>query len=135
MVWTHKSQEIGIKFTITDCSNFDKRCSGARIVSSLFYYYCTIVKICWIRQKSKNVCLFTANHVWLFIHLNFGQGYAEIRSYVSKVQTFCQKTNVCLGLYSEQKWYEKWHSFWHLWARADDKCKIVCSPFLTYKMQ
>ena len=33
--------EIGIKFTITDCSNFDKRCSGAHFVSFLFYYSCT----------------------------------------------------------------------------------------------
>ena len=29
VVITQKGQEIGIKFTITDCSNFDKRCSGA----------------------------------------------------------------------------------------------------------
>ena len=35
-----KSQEIGIKFTSTDCSNFDKRCSGAHFVSFLFYSYC-----------------------------------------------------------------------------------------------
>ena len=34
-------QVIHIKFTITDCSNFDKRCSGAHFVSFLFYYYCT----------------------------------------------------------------------------------------------
>ena len=33
--------EIGMKFTITDCSDFDKRCSGAHFVSFLFYYYCT----------------------------------------------------------------------------------------------
>ena len=33
-----KNQEIGIKFTITDCSNFDKRCSSAHFVSFLFYY-------------------------------------------------------------------------------------------------
>ena len=35
-----KSQEICIKFTITDCSNFDKRCSGAYFVPFLFYHYC-----------------------------------------------------------------------------------------------
>ena len=34
------SQEIGIKFTIIDCSNFDKRCSGTHFVSFLVYYYC-----------------------------------------------------------------------------------------------
>ena len=42
MVQTPKSQEIGIKFTVTDCSNFDERCSGAHFVSFLFYYYCII---------------------------------------------------------------------------------------------
>ena len=42
MVWTQKSQEIGIKFTITDCSNFDKWYSGAHFVSFLFYYYCNL---------------------------------------------------------------------------------------------
>ena len=30
-----KSQEIGIKFTIIDYSNFDKQCSGAHFVSFL----------------------------------------------------------------------------------------------------
>ena len=38
---TQKSQEIDIKFTITDHSNFDKRCSGAHFVYFLFCYYCT----------------------------------------------------------------------------------------------
>ena len=42
---TKKSQEIVIKFTFTDYSNFDKRCSGAHFVSFLFYYYCTKVVI------------------------------------------------------------------------------------------
>ena len=42
VVETQKSQEIGIKFTITDSSNFDKRCSGAHFVSFLFYYYFTL---------------------------------------------------------------------------------------------
>ena len=36
-----KSQEICIKFTITDCSNSDKRCSDAHFVPLLFYYNCT----------------------------------------------------------------------------------------------
>ena len=31
---------MAFKFTITDCSNFDKQCSGAHFVSLLFYYYC-----------------------------------------------------------------------------------------------
>ena len=35
-----KSQEIGIEFTTTDCSNFDKRCSDAHFMTFLFYYYC-----------------------------------------------------------------------------------------------
>ena len=43
MVEIQKSQEIGIKFTTIDCSNFDKRCSGAHFVSFLFYYYCTFI--------------------------------------------------------------------------------------------
>ena len=34
-----KSQEIGIEFTITDCSNFDKRCSGA-----LSYFVTTVLQ-------------------------------------------------------------------------------------------
>ena len=37
-----KSQEIGIKLTITDCSNFENRCSGAHFVSFLSYYNCTL---------------------------------------------------------------------------------------------
>ena len=37
---TQKSQEIGIKLTITDYSNFDKWCSDAHFVSFLFPYYC-----------------------------------------------------------------------------------------------
>ena len=41
MVLTQKSQEIGIKLTITHCPNFDKQCSGAHFVSFLLYYYCT----------------------------------------------------------------------------------------------
>ena len=40
MVEPPKGHEIVIKFTNTDCSNFDKRCSGANFVSFLFYYYC-----------------------------------------------------------------------------------------------
>ena len=42
MVWTQKSQKIGIKFTITDWSSFDKQCSDAHFVSFLFYYYCKV---------------------------------------------------------------------------------------------
>ena len=38
-----KSQEIGIKFTITDCSNFDKGCSGAHLCLS--YFITTVIKI------------------------------------------------------------------------------------------
>ena len=40
MVLPQKSQEIGIKFSIIDCSNIVKRWSGAHFVSFLFYYYC-----------------------------------------------------------------------------------------------
>ena len=40
MVNPEKSQEIGTKFTFIDCSNFDKRRSGAHFVSFLFYNYC-----------------------------------------------------------------------------------------------
>ena len=36
-----KSQEIGMKYTITDCSNFDKQCSSAHFVSFLFYCNCS----------------------------------------------------------------------------------------------
>ena len=45
MVQTKKSQEIGIKFTITDCSNFDKQSSGAHFLSFLFYHYCNEMAI------------------------------------------------------------------------------------------
>ena len=38
-----KNQEIGIKFTIIECSNFDEQCSGAHFVSFLFYYYCNMI--------------------------------------------------------------------------------------------
>ena len=41
MVQIPKSQEIFVKFTIAECSNFDKRCSNAHFVPFLFYYYCT----------------------------------------------------------------------------------------------
>ena len=37
-----KKRQVGIKFIITDCSNFDKRRSGAHFVSFLFQYYCTL---------------------------------------------------------------------------------------------
>jgi len=45
-------QEISIKFTITDCQNFDKRCSCTHFSSFFFYYYCTLLyllheKSCW----------------------------------------------------------------------------------------
>ena len=40
MVKSQNSQDIGIKFTIIDCSNFDKRCSGAHLVSFLSYHCC-----------------------------------------------------------------------------------------------
>ena len=35
-----KSQEIGINFTITDCSNFDERCSG--VILCLSYFITTV---------------------------------------------------------------------------------------------
>ena len=37
---TQRSQEIGIKFSITKCSKFDKWCSGTHFVSFLFYHCC-----------------------------------------------------------------------------------------------
>ena len=40
MVQTPKSQNDWIKFTIVDCSNFDKQCSDAHFVPFLFHYYC-----------------------------------------------------------------------------------------------
>ena len=47
MVEIQKSQEIGIKFTTIDSSNFDKRFSGAHFVSFLFCYYCTVRMFGW----------------------------------------------------------------------------------------
>ena len=49
-------QESGIKFTITDCSNLDKWCSGAHFLSSLSYYYCKI-------SKNKQTFLWEKNRV------------------------------------------------------------------------
>ena len=45
-----KSQEISIKFTVTDCFNFEKRCSGAHFVSFLFYYYCNYVQNMYLKD-------------------------------------------------------------------------------------
>ena len=63
---TQKSQEINIKFTITDCSNFDKRCSGAHFVSLLLYYL-TIAILVIIKRS-----LLFAGHSIQFRILNLG---------------------------------------------------------------
>ena len=48
-----ESQEIGIKFTITDCSIIDKRCSVPHFLSFLFYYYCTTLTfLAWVVSVS-----------------------------------------------------------------------------------
>ena len=38
---------MAYKFTITDCSYFDKRCSGAHFVSFLSYYFCKAWILSW----------------------------------------------------------------------------------------
>ena len=50
MVLTLKSQEIGIRFTITDCSNFDKQSSSAHFCLS--YFITTVMK--WAIKEFQN---------------------------------------------------------------------------------
>ena len=58
MVQTQKSQETGNKFTVTDCSNFEKRCSGAHLVSFLFYCYCKVDSYALIKCQIGGVIIF-----------------------------------------------------------------------------
>ena len=69
-----KIQEIGIRFIITDCSNFEKRCSGAHFVSFLFCYYCTIM--CHlIGLNVESLCHYHENYPFTELELLYGANY------------------------------------------------------------
>ena len=66
VIWIQESQEIDIKFTITEGSNFDNQCSSAHFVSFLFYFYCTLENYVYLLhlQSSTSTLKFCPLHLF-----------------------------------------------------------------------
>ena len=60
-----KSQEIGFEFTITDCTNFDKRCSGAHFTVARFQPN----KLCFFHEFNNYVQVLSQALMDCFIHI------------------------------------------------------------------